>query len=453
MDQELKTAIENSNKLIETQRTAIESKADAETVKRIEADLAKALEEKAAIETRLAEVETKMARPGAPGTRVEVDEHKAAFISFLRKSQDSSAKAALESKAANISIAGGAGIAVPSVIESAVLTQLVNENPLRGLARVISVSTPDYTEILDRANAGTAWVGETDTRGTTTAPDLAAIQPKFGTLHATVEVSQQALEDMAFNVESWLVSSLAERFGNAEGVAFVSGDGVNKPAGLLNGTVFGTVKSGAAANLGADVPTLTAVVRRQFPHQPADLFRIWHGGQRQRRERLAAVVLCHPRQVFVRDGLALFPELGRIRVCRGCPVEDLCEALVNDELPIFGDDDIVVRDGRDRDRRGPDRDVVCSAALRDLPAAGPHKFVDYRERLRVQRDLRPGLVAPLAVDHLVASVHHRGSVGLGVEAASNARMDKPEQRLLRKILRDHVAHHQPGFAERDPRPA
>lgn len=252
MDQELKTAIENSNRLIETQRSAIEAKADAETVKRIEADLAKAIEEKATLEARLTDIETKAGRPGVFGKTEAVDEHKAAFLSFLRKSQDSGAKAALESKAANISIAGGAGIAVPSVIESAVLTQLVNENPLRGLARVISVSTPDYTEILDRANAGTAWVGETDTRGTTTAPDLAAIQPKFGTLHATVEVSQQALEDMAFNVESWLVSSLAERFGNAEGVAFVSGDGVNKPSGLLNGTVFGTVKSGAAANLGAN---------------------------------------------------------------------------------------------------------------------------------------------------------------------------------------------------------
>lgn len=253
MDIELKTALENSNRLIEALRT--DQKADADKVARMEADLAKSLEAKAALEARIAEVETKAARPGNFGAGDKVDEHKAAFIDYLRDPQNSTARARAETeqKAAQITVQGTNGVAIPREISNTVLRVLNDESPVRALASVVSVSTTDYVELLDLANAGAIWVGETDVRPVTTAPDLARIQPRFGTQHATVEASEHAIQDASFNLESWLVASLSERFASLENEAFVSGDGVNKPLGILHPSAgFEEIASGAAAGLGAN---------------------------------------------------------------------------------------------------------------------------------------------------------------------------------------------------------
>lgn len=253
MDIELKTALENSNRLIEALRT--DQKADADRVARMEADLAKSLEAKSALEARIADIETKNARPGNFGQVEKADEHKAAFVDFLRDPQNSAARNRVETeqKAANVVVNGGNGIAIPRQIADAVLKQLVNESPIRGLATVITVSTTDYVEMLDLANAGTTWVNETAVRGTTAAPDLVQIKPVFGEQHATIEVSNHAIQDASFGLESWLSSSLAERFAAGENLAFVSGDGVNKPLGLLSaGAGFEEIVSGAAADLGVN---------------------------------------------------------------------------------------------------------------------------------------------------------------------------------------------------------
>ncbi|TWI38233.1 phage major capsid protein [Paracoccus sulfuroxidans] len=255
MDIELKNAIENSNKLIAATRDAVETKADAATVSRIEADLAKALEEKAALESRLTAIETKANRPGNFGTQPEVDEHKSAFIDYLRdpKAHTTRDRVEREQKAAAITVAGTDGVAIPRVIASGILETLNSVSPIREFASVVTVSSTDYVELLDKANAGTVWVGETDDRDVTTSPDIARITPAFGEQHAIVEVSTHALQDATFGLEAWLTASLVKKFAEGEGKAFVSGNGTNKPKGLLSsGNGFGLIKTGVADGLGTN---------------------------------------------------------------------------------------------------------------------------------------------------------------------------------------------------------
>ena len=58
----------------------------------------------------------------------------------------------------------------------------------------------------------------------------------MGELFANPAASQAMLDDAAFDVESWLAGEISTEFARAEGAAFVSGDGVNKPRGFLTGT-------------------------------------------------------------------------------------------------------------------------------------------------------------------------------------------------------------------------
>lgn len=67
-------------------------------------------------------------------------------------------------------------------------------------------------------------------------------------LHVAVKVSEELLYDNAFNLESYLLNSFAKALGNAEEEAFLTGDGKNKPTGILNATGGGEVGVTTAAD-------------------------------------------------------------------------------------------------------------------------------------------------------------------------------------------------------------
>ena len=83
-------------------------------------------------------------------------------------------------------------------------------------------------------------------------------------MYAMPSASQDLLDDALVNIEEWLAGEVDTEFSRQEGVAFLSGDGVNKPTGLLtyvtgsaNAAVhpwgaIATVNSGAAAGYNPD---------------------------------------------------------------------------------------------------------------------------------------------------------------------------------------------------------
>ncbi|MCW1085826.1 phage major capsid protein, partial [Streptococcus anginosus] len=54
---------------------------------------------------------------------------------------------------------------------------------------------------------------------------------KLGTF---LKISEELLNDAAFNVEQYLASEFARRIGAAEEEAFLVGDGKGKPTGIFN---------------------------------------------------------------------------------------------------------------------------------------------------------------------------------------------------------------------------
>lgn len=265
---------------------AIEGKADGKAIGDLEAKLAK-------INDELDRVQTKLSRPGALGggsdgnrTSPEADAYKGAFLNWVRSPNDPERRMALQQRAKALrqveqkaagsdddgfetraaqtvtSTGSAGGFALPEVIERQIARLSVDISPIRQIATVRTVGSPDYKELFDVNGAAFEWVGEAGTRNQTNTPDLAEVAPTFGTASARPRASEESLDDLFFDVESWLISSASEAIAAGEGLAFVSGNGTNRPTGLLAGPTpvtttdasraFGTLQyiaSGQAAAL------------------------------------------------------------------------------------------------------------------------------------------------------------------------------------------------------------
>jgi HK97 family phage major capsid protein len=222
--------------------------------------------------SRLEKVETKLSRPGAFGgsdreqrESQEETEYKNAFFDWVRAPKDfereqrmTQAYRALEAKSvagsresratqAVVGTNSAGGYALPKVIENTIARLSVDISPIRQLATVRQVGTTDYHELFDIGGAGFEWLGEGDTRDQTNTPDMREIVPTFGMASAKPQASEESLDDLFFNVEDWLTSSSSESIAQGEGAAFVLGDGIKKPTGILGGPApVTTVDSGRA---------------------------------------------------------------------------------------------------------------------------------------------------------------------------------------------------------------
>lgn len=235
---EMKGAVEALAQSVADFRTAdrdYKSRADAE---RAEA-LSKANAAIDAAEAAKAAAEAAATKAGrmAVGVGGDVDpakaEHKRAFREFVRKGVETGLKD-LERKAISVGTAADGGFALPEEIAADIQARLVEISPMRQLATVVDVSTPDYKRLIDIRGTSSGWVGETAARPETNTPQLAERAASMGEIYANPMVTQQALDDLFFNVDQWVASSVATEFARGEGNAFVVGNGTNRPRGILN---------------------------------------------------------------------------------------------------------------------------------------------------------------------------------------------------------------------------
>jgi HK97 family phage major capsid protein len=127
----------------------------------------------------------------------------------------------------------GAAI-VPEQLAAAIQNRLRDVSPIRSIANVVNVSTPDFTIPVNLRGSASRWSGESDDRnGETATPTIRPVKPTFGEVNAYPVVSNQLLDDSAYDVASFINSNAASDFAEAEGAAFISGNGTNKPKGFL----------------------------------------------------------------------------------------------------------------------------------------------------------------------------------------------------------------------------
>ena len=127
------------------------------------------------------------------------------------------------------------GYTIPLEINKEILEVAKEKVTLRKLARVV-IGGPDYRQIVCPSGPATGWATERSTRSETTAPELAAVNFIFGELYANIGIYNHLLEDSTFNLGSWIVEKINEACAVAENEAFLIGDSVGKPKGLLSYT-------------------------------------------------------------------------------------------------------------------------------------------------------------------------------------------------------------------------
>jgi HK97 family phage major capsid protein len=222
---------------------------------KIEIDVSRFSKLKTTIETaqnnlkeRIEELEAKENRPGKTSVDKIQDEYKATFTQWIRKKGKSiqltdkledlekkwwEAKA-LEAKAVTIGTPAAGGVAVPEEISREIERQERLISPVRSLVRVVTAGSENYKQLVNVRGSTGGWVGETDARPETATSQFRERTPTFGSVYAYPHASEESLNDIFFDVPSWITEETAETFAIEEGIAVISGNGTKKPTGMLN---------------------------------------------------------------------------------------------------------------------------------------------------------------------------------------------------------------------------
>lgn len=208
----------------------------AEKVDRINADMTKL--QAALDEINAAVAAAKLGGGSGDGLNADQRAHASAFDKFFRKGVDNNLRE-LEVKAAvSTSSDPDGGYTVTKQIESTIDRVLSTVSAMRRLARVVSISTSVYKKVINQGGTTTGWVGEKDARTETNTSQLSALEFPAMELYANPGATQGLLDDGAVDIGAWLAGEVEIVFAEQEGAAFISGDGLAKPRGILGYTAI-----------------------------------------------------------------------------------------------------------------------------------------------------------------------------------------------------------------------
>jgi len=179
----------------------------------------------------------KAARPALAMAADAEAPHQKAFDAYLRTGDDDALRGlALEGKAMNTAVAADGGYLVDPQTAETIRNVLNGAASIRAIANVVGVESTTYDVLVDHGDVSHGWNTETDSVAESTTPVIDRISIPLHELSAMPKASQRLLDDSAFDLESWLAGRIADKFARAEAAAFINGDGVDKPTGVLTKT-------------------------------------------------------------------------------------------------------------------------------------------------------------------------------------------------------------------------
>jgi len=137
------------------------------------------------------------------------------------------------------------GFLLPFEITGPIIKPEVEISPIRSIARVTPTANKEIVRVARTGAPTSRWLGEAETATET--------QSKYGRITIPVhaqrvftDITREQLADSMFNMETEIMFDTAQAFAKAEGDAFINGDGVSQPLGLLNAPGVDAFDSGAA---------------------------------------------------------------------------------------------------------------------------------------------------------------------------------------------------------------
>ena len=218
MEGSISETIEKMNAAIENLRTAQTAQNDAEISKR-DAEIA-------SLKTQIAQLSnpiTGTAQTEDPSKQYEKD-----FHNYLKTGNALNLRAA-GSEGTN----ANGGYICPDGLDKRVVELLTPRSTIRRNATIIQAAGKNYQRPYKKTGITSGWIGETGSRTATDAQEYDVITATVGELYAFPQYTQNFLADTWYNFEEGFARDLAISFSDKEETAFVSGDGSNKPNGIL----------------------------------------------------------------------------------------------------------------------------------------------------------------------------------------------------------------------------
>lgn len=199
---------------------------------------------------------------------VNLDEYKAyqgAFGRMMRIGENFISND--EQKAMLVGSDPDGGFLVPTATSARIIERVYETSPIDELATHETVSTDALEIAVDTDEAGAGWVGETEARPETSTPQVGVQRIPVHEIYAKPKVTQQLLEDAGVDIEAWLGRKVSEKFARMRASAFVVGNGIKKPRGILTypagaAGVRGTIPQIASGD--ANALTADGLVRLMF---------------------------------------------------------------------------------------------------------------------------------------------------------------------------------------------
>jgi HK97 family phage major capsid protein len=186
----------------------------------------------AVLDSQKSALDRLVSEAGRPGLASggEISAASAGFTAYMRRGESH------EGKSLTAGVGSEGGHVVPAKTEARIDRLLAEASPVRAIATVRQTATGVFRKPVSRGGAATGWVSETAARPETDAPSLELIEFPAAELYAMPAATQQLLDDAMVDVEQWLAEEVRDVFAAQESAAFIAGDGINKPRGLLDYT-------------------------------------------------------------------------------------------------------------------------------------------------------------------------------------------------------------------------
>lgn len=216
---------------IETDIDAIKARVDA----------AEKLEKLESEERGIVPESQRVVVPGAPDKAALDVAYRNAFWQHVR----TGAAIPAELRAHSVGTDTRGGHTVPDEFRATLIQALEEANVMRGLATVITSNSGIMTVPTVSAHGSASWKGEEVAYAES---DETFSEVTFNAYKATTlcKVTEELLNDSAFNLEGYLSTEFARRLADLEETAFVVGNGSGQPTGVVGGSTLG--KTATATN-------------------------------------------------------------------------------------------------------------------------------------------------------------------------------------------------------------
>lgn len=205
-------------------------------------------------------------RPFTPLDAKGYEEYKSAWLKWATQGKD-----ALSTEEAKTLVVGndpGVGYFVTPDISGRIITKVYETSPMRQISSQQTIATDALEGMEDLGEAGAGYAGERATGTDTTTPEVGKWRIPVFWIDTQPKASQQILDD-APRVEGWLSGKVSAKFGRFENAEFISG-AANKIRGVCSYATIADSGSGVTWGSFGHIATGTSAA---FPTaNPVDKF-------------------------------------------------------------------------------------------------------------------------------------------------------------------------------------